>query len=68
MLIVHLFVSYAHVDQCHFFLPPGVRGWLQLLLVALPRHFYLPFLPNSQNVKFMTAYGNRKNTQRNNLQ
>ena len=37
MLIVHLFVSYAHVNLCHCFsLPPGVRGWLRPLLVALP--------------------------------
>ena len=26
-----------------FSLPPGVRGWLQLLLVALPGLFCLPF-------------------------
>ena len=26
-----------------FSLPPGVRGWLHLLLVALPALFYLPF-------------------------
>ena len=26
-----------------FSLPPGDRGWLQLLLVALPGLFYLPF-------------------------
>ena len=26
-----------------FSLPPGVRGWLRLLLVALPGRFYLPF-------------------------
>ena len=43
MLIVHLFVSYAHVNLFHFSLPPGVRGWLRLLLVALPGHFCLPF-------------------------
>ena len=35
MLIVHLFVSYAHVDLFHLSLPPGVGGWLRLLLVAL---------------------------------
>ena len=28
-----------------FSLPPGVGGWLRLLLVALPGLFYLPFLP-----------------------
>ena len=27
-----------------FSLPPGVTGWLRLLLVALPELFYLPFL------------------------
>ena len=27
-----------------FSLPPGVRGWLQILLVALPGLFCLPFL------------------------
>ena len=42
MLVVHLFVSYAHVNLCHFSLPPGVRGWLRLLLVALPGLFCLP--------------------------
>ena len=26
-----------------FSLPPGVGGWLRLLLVALPGLFYLPF-------------------------
>ena len=43
MLIVHLFVSYAHVDLCIFSLPPGVRGWQRLLLVALPGLFCLLF-------------------------
>ena len=38
MLIVHLFVSYVT-----FSIPPGVRGWLRLLLVALPGLFCLPF-------------------------
>ena len=42
MLIVHLFVSYAHCVT--FSLPPGVSGWLRLLLVALPGLFYLPFV------------------------
>ena len=46
MLIVHLFVSYAHVTLCHFSLPPGVGGWLRLLLVALPGLFCLPFYSN----------------------
>ena len=43
MLIVHLFVSYAHVNLCHIFSSPGVGGWPRLLLVALPGLFYLPF-------------------------
>ena len=38
-----LFISYAHVNLCHFSLPSGVRGWLRLLLVALPGLFCLPF-------------------------
>ena len=43
MLIVHLFVSYAHVNLCHFFSSSCCRSWLRLLLVALPGHFCLPF-------------------------
>ena len=43
MLIVHLFVSYAHVIFVTFSLPPGVGDWLRLLLMALPGLFYLPF-------------------------
>ena len=35
MLIVHLFVSYAHVNLCHIFSFSWCRGWLRLLLVAL---------------------------------
>ena len=44
MLIVHLFVSYAHVNLCHFFSSSWCRGLLWLLLVALPGLFCLPFL------------------------
>ena len=43
MLIVHLFVIYAHVNLCYFFSSSCVRGWLRLLLVALPGLFCLPF-------------------------
>ena len=43
MLIVHLSVSYAHVNPCHCFSSHGIRGWLRLLLVALPVRFCLPF-------------------------
>ena len=43
MLMVQLFVSYAHVNLCHFFLPPAVEDWLRLLLMALPGLFCLPF-------------------------
>ena len=39
MFIVYLFVSYAHLNLCHFSLPPGVGGWLRLLRVALPGLF-----------------------------
>ena len=40
MLIVHLFVRLICATV---FLPPGVVGWLRLLLVALPGLFCLPF-------------------------
>ena len=40
MLIVHVFVFYAHVNLCHFFSSPWC--WLRLLLVALPGLFCLP--------------------------
>ena len=43
MLIVQLLVSHAHVNLCHFFSSPWIRGWLRLLLIALPGHFCLPF-------------------------
>ena len=47
MHIVHLFVSYAHVNLCHFFSSSWCRGLAALLLVALPGLFCLPF--SSQN-------------------
>ena len=38
-------LSALHTLICvTFSLPPGVGGWLQLLLVALPGLYYLPFL------------------------
>ena len=40
VLLVHLFVYFARVNFCRF---SGVRGWLRLLIVALPGHFYLLF-------------------------
>ena len=44
MRIVHLFVSYGHVNLCMFLsLPPGVGCWLRLLLMALPGLFCLSF-------------------------
>ena len=45
VLIVQLFVSFAHVNLIFvtFSLPPCVRGWLRPLLVALPGLFCLPF-------------------------
>ena len=45
MLIMHLFVSYAHVNLCHFFSSSWCRGLAaaSTLLVALPGLFYLPF-------------------------
>ena len=38
--LVHLFVCFVCVTFCHFSLPPGVGGWLQFVIVALPRLFY----------------------------
>ena len=43
MLIMHLFVTMHTLICVTFSLPPGVRGWLRLLLVALPGLFCLPF-------------------------
>ena len=42
--IVHLFVSYAHVNLCNFFSSSWCRGWLQLLLGALSGLFCYLFL------------------------
>ena len=57
MLIVHLFVSHVHVNLCHFFSSPVVRGWLRLLLVALPGLFCLPFFHFSVVHRSMNALG-----------
>ena len=40
MLLVHLFVYFGRVDLFPFSLPLGVRGWLRLVVVALPGLFY----------------------------
>ena len=37
-----------------FSLPPGVGGWLRLLLVALPGLFYLPFYSIAALLKTVT--------------
>ena len=37
-------VYFAHVNFCPFSLPPGVRGWLWLVIVALHGLFLLTFL------------------------
>ena len=39
VLLVHLFVDLARVNFCPFSLPLGVRGWLLLVIVALPGLF-----------------------------
>ena len=44
-----------------FSLPPGVRGWLRLLLVALPGFFYLPFLYGYITVTVSKQKHKRKN-------
>ena len=43
MLLVHLFVYFARVIFCSFSLPVGVRGWLRLVIVTLPRLFFCCF-------------------------
>ena len=40
VLLVHLFVYFARVNFYPFSLPLGVRGWLRLVVVALPGLFY----------------------------
>ena len=35
MLLVHLFVCFAHVSFCPLSLPIGVGGWLRFVIVAL---------------------------------
>ena len=40
VLLVHLFVYFGRVDFFPFSLPLGVRGWLRLVVVALPGLFY----------------------------
>ena len=40
VLSVQLFVYFARVNFCHFSLPLGVRGWLWLVIVALPWFFF----------------------------
>ena len=37
MLLMHLFILYVLLSV--FFLPPGVLGWLRLMIVALPGLF-----------------------------
>ena len=53
VLIVHLFVSYAHVNLCHFPLPPGVRGWLRLLL-GLFLGFSVYLFNDGSGIKLLT--------------
>ena len=40
VLLVHLFVYFACIDFCPLALPLSVRGWLQVVIVALPGLFY----------------------------
>ena len=36
-------VCFALVGLCLFSLPLDIRGWLRLVIVALPELFFLPF-------------------------
>ena len=49
MLIVHLFLAMHTLIYVSVSLPPGVRGWLPLLLVALPG-FFVYLFPKSVKV------------------
>ena len=65
MLVMYLFVRYAHVGLCHFCLPPGVGGWLRLLLVAFLGRFYSPFINHtnhltSQKLQGANSYTDKK--------
>ena len=40
MVLVYLFVYFAHVDVCPFSSPLSVRSWLQLVTLARPGLFY----------------------------
>ena len=51
VFIVHLFVSYAHVNLCHYFSSSWGLG-LTAASVALPGLFYLPFC--TWNLSFST--------------
>ena len=42
LLLVHLFVYFAHVESCPFCLPLRIRVWLQLLIVE-PLVFYIVY-------------------------
>ena len=48
-----------------FSLPPGVGGWLRLLLVSLPGLFYLPFFLTGDMGYFICFIGHRSFTQGN---
>ena len=55
MLIVHLFDSYAHVNLCHFFLPPSV-GCDFCLWLFLDFSVYL-FVTGNYNIKTSSMTG-----------
>ena len=57
MLMVHLFVTYAHVNLCHFFSSCWCRRLLRLLLVALSGLFCLTFYSYA-----WTLFGKNKET------
>ena len=56
MLFVHLFVNMHMLICVTLSLPPGVKGWLRLLLVALPGLFCLPFC--KQDLKYTNFNSN----------
>ena len=43
MLLVHLLRCFACINFCRFSLPLGVGGWLRVVMVAIPGHFFYLF-------------------------
>ena len=63
MLIVHLFVSYTHVNLCHFFSSSWCQGMAATSACALPGLFCLPFFLAVVNLAYVAQCFNIKSCQ-----